>query len=52
MTERWTAGYLPGLPPEELQWHTLSFGSGQHRLDIDMPVLQPGEMGALARRVK
>ncbi len=52
MTDHWTAGYLPGLPPEELRWHTLSFGSGQHRLDIDMPVLQPGEMGALARRVK
>lgn len=52
MTTRWTAGYLPGMPAQELQWHTLSFGSGPRRLDIDVPVLRPDEMRALARRVK
>lgn len=51
-TQRVVAGYLPGLAAEEVQWHTLGFGSGTDRLDVAVPVLSPAQMKALALRVK
>jgi hypothetical protein len=48
MNTPWTAGYLPGLAPADVEWHTLSFG----KLDVRVPVLTPLQLQALARRVK
>jgi hypothetical protein len=50
--QRVVAGYLPGLAADELQWQTLRFGSGDSRLDVEVPVLSPPQMKALALRVK
>ena len=51
-TLRAVAGHLPGLAPADVQWQQLVFASGTTRLEVDMPVLSPQQMGALARRVK
>ena len=48
MSTPWTAGHMPGLAPEEVEWHTLAFGT----LHVRVPVLQPQQLAALARRVK
>lgn len=52
MTTAWTAGHLPGLQTEDVAWHTLSFGAGAQALEVRVPVLQPAQLQALARRVK
>jgi len=52
MNAPWTAGHLPGLQAEEVAWHTLSFGAGAQALEVRVPVLQPAQLQALARRVK
>ena len=46
------AGYLPGLPPGEVQWRTLEFANGAVRADVKVPVLSLQQMTALALRVK
>lgn len=51
-TLRVTAGYLPGLAREDVQWQTLAFESAAGRLDVEVPVLDAAQMTALARRVK
>jgi hypothetical protein len=48
MTTAWRAGYLPGLADAAVQWHRLAFGS----LQVEVPLLQPAQMAALAQRVK
>lgn len=48
MTQPWTAGHLPGLREQDVAWHTLTFGP----LAVRVPVLQPAQLQALARRVK
>ena len=48
MTTPWTAGYLPGFAMEEVGWQELSFGT----LQVRVPVLQPAQLTALARRVR
>jgi hypothetical protein len=50
--DAWTAGYLPGAQPQDVTWHTLPFAAGGRRLEIRVPVLQPPQLAALARRVK
>ena len=52
MTPTWTAGYLPGLAEHEVRWHTLPFASGGQELAVRVPVLEPAQLTALARRVK
>ncbi|HEX2547630.1 MAG TPA: acyl-CoA reductase [Ramlibacter sp.] len=52
MTQPWRAGYLPGLAEHEVGWHTLPFGEGAQRVEVAVPVLQPSQLAALARRVK
>jgi hypothetical protein len=47
-----TAGYLPGLPAEQVQWHTLTFGEGAQRVDVAVPQLTPAQLGALAAQVR
>lgn len=49
---RVTAGYLPGLQPDEVQWRTLVFGSQPRQLEVDVPVLSGEQMRLLAQRVK
>lgn len=49
---RVTAGYLPGLAPDDVQWQSLAFGSGSPQLSVAVPVLSAGQMTALAQRVK
>ncbi|MHB1121947.1 MAG: acyl-CoA reductase [Ramlibacter sp.] len=49
---RVTAGWLPGLAAQDVQWHALAFGSGAGRVQVDVPVLTGGQMQALARRVR
>jgi hypothetical protein len=51
-TQRFTAGWLPGLAPANVQWQTLAFGAGTARVEVDVPQLTPAQMTALARRVK
>lgn len=48
----WTAGYLPGVRTEDVAWHTLAFGAPGHELQVRLPVLQPQQLAALARRVQ
>jgi hypothetical protein len=52
MNQPWTAGYLPGLSNEEVDWHTLAFGDGAEALEVRVPVLQPAQLRALAQRVR
>lgn len=52
MTTRWTAGHLPpalaGLGAPDVRWHTLEFPG----VAIEVPVLNPAPMQALARHVR
>lgn len=52
MSVIWTAGYLPGLADDEVRWHTLPFASGGQSIAVRVPVLEPAQLTALARRVK
>lgn len=52
MNQPWRAGHLPGLSPQEVGWQALSFGTGAQALVAEVPVLEPAQLGALARRVK
>jgi hypothetical protein len=51
-TQRITAGYLPGLGDDEVQWHLLSFVQGDRRLEVSVPVLSAAQMQALVQRVR
>ncbi|TAN29968.1 MAG: acyl-CoA reductase [Castellaniella sp.] len=51
-TERITAGYLPGLREEEVQWHILPFESNGLRLEVSVPVLTGAQMRALTAHVR
>ncbi|WP_341644958.1 acyl-CoA reductase [Thauera sp. SDU_THAU2] len=54
--ERITAGWLPGLRDDEVQWHVLPFEHGAEpeglRLEVSVPVLTAAQMQALAQRVR
>ena len=50
MQER--ACHLPGLDPDALEWHRLSFVRGDTMMDIAVPVLGPGEIDRLAAHVR
>lgn len=50
--ERITAGYLPGLREDEVQWQVLPFERGDLRLEVSVPVLTAAQMQALAQRVR
>lgn len=51
-TARITAGYLPGLRDDEVQWHPLAFERDGLRLEVSVPVLTGAQMLALADRVR
>lgn len=46
------AAYLPGLAPDAIQWHTLTFGEGAQRVDLSVPRLTPAQLSALAVHVR
>jgi hypothetical protein len=50
--ERITAGYLPGLREDEVQWHVLPFARDGVRLEVRVPVLTAAQMHALAAHVR
>lgn len=50
--ERITAGYLPGLNDDEVQWHELHFERDGVRLAVSVPVLTGAQMQALTARVQ
>lgn len=50
--ERITAGYLPGLDADEVQWQVLPFEREGVRLEVAVPVLSGAQMQALASRVR
>ena len=50
--ERITAGYLPGLGADEVQWQVLPFEREGVRLEVAVPVLSGAQMQALAQRVR
>ncbi|WP_313298077.1 acyl-CoA reductase [Diaphorobacter sp.] len=50
--ERITAGYLPGLNDDEVQWHVLHFERDGARLAVSVPVLTGAQMQALTARVQ
>lgn len=50
--ERITAGYLPGLREDEVQWQVLPFERAGLRLEVSVPVLSAVQMQALAQRVR
>ena len=59
MTERWTAGHVPGLPAEAIRYETLSFGNDrapssaeQQILSIDVPLLDATQMSTVAAHVR
>jgi len=52
MTNRVRAGYLPGLAEQDVQWQVLAFGDGPGQVQVEVPVLTPDQMQALARRVR
>lgn len=47
-----TAGHLPGWKDEDLQWHTLSFGTGADRVEVAVPQLTPAQLRELAAQVR
>ncbi|GGH57598.1 acyl-CoA reductase [Comamonas phosphati] len=50
--ERITAGYLPGLREDEVQWQVLPFEREGVRLEVSVPVLSAAQMQALAAHVR
>jgi hypothetical protein len=54
-TLRFKAGYLPNLPglsDQELVWHDLPFGTTARPLVVQVPLLTPAQMTALAHHVR
>ena len=51
-TQGITAGYLPGLRDDEVQWNVLHFERNGVRLEVSVPVLTAAQMQALADRVR
>ena len=49
---RFTAGYVPGIPHEELSWHTLQYGTCDTRLEVQVPILTPNQILTVTHRVK
>ncbi|MCW2238896.1 acyl-CoA reductase [Azospirillum canadense] len=50
--EREVAGYLPGLPADQVEWRTLTFTRGNDALEVAVPVLTDAQIAALAARVR
>jgi len=46
------AGYLPGLNDAEVTWHRLNVGTPEAPLQVEVPLLSPSQMTALAQRVQ
>jgi hypothetical protein len=49
---RLVACHLPGLDPACLAWHSLTFGTGQDALTVDVPLLTPPQLALVTQRVR
>jgi len=49
---RETAGYLPGLNADEVNWQTLTFESRGGKVEVAVPVLSEAQIIALTQRVR
>ncbi|RZJ10406.1 MAG: acyl-CoA reductase [Haliea sp.] len=49
---RETAGYLPGLPADEVTWQMLTFDIRGDRVEVAVPVLTEAQIVALTQRVR
>ncbi|MBK18530.1 MAG: acyl-CoA reductase [Rhodospirillaceae bacterium] len=47
-----TAGFLPGLNEEDIDWQTLSFGRDKENVDVLVPILSDDQMKQLAAQVR
>lgn len=52
MSTSWRAGHLPGVPVDAVRWHALPFAAHGRSVRIEVPVLDPARMQALARSVR
>jgi len=49
---REVAGYLPGLPADQVDWRTLTFARGGETLEVAVPVLSDAQVAQVAARVR
>ena len=49
---RAVAGYLPGYAAGDLRWQVLRFGNGGSSVEVEVPLLEPRQLAALAERVR
>ncbi len=47
-----TAGYLPGLSPDEVEWQTLTFNRGGEQTEVAVPLLGDHQINELFRNIK
>jgi len=48
----WKAGHLPGVDPAAVHWQALRFDAHGRSVTVEVPVLAPQQMEALARHVR
>lgn len=49
---QFTAGYVPSIAHKDLAWHTLTYGAGDTRLEVKVPILTPAQILALSQHIK
>ena len=47
-----TAGYLPGLSPDEVEWQTLTFNRGGEQTEVSVPLLSDHQIKELSSNIK
>ena len=47
-----TAGYLPGLSPDEVEWQTLTFNRGGEQTGVAVPLLSDHQIKELSSNIK
>ena len=49
---QFTAGYVPSIAHKDLAWHTLTYGAGDTRLEVKVPLLTPAQILAVTQHIK
>ena len=49
---QFTAGYVPSIAHKDLAWHTLTYGAGDTRLEVKVPILTPAQILAVTQHIK
>ena len=47
-----TAGYLPGLSPDEVEWQTLTFNRSGEQTEVSVPLLSDHQIKELSSNIK